>query len=149
MSLAISGWPRPARSSPRRHRGKLMRVAHNPSPVPPRRDGCGGGCAPAERQRTRSLLRAVSERMPTALIDDATRRRQRPEFSVSEMSGAVKRMIEGEFGHVRVRGEIGRVSRPRSGHVYLDLKDDRAVLAAVIWKGVAARLESSPRKGWR
>ncbi|MEL6478592.1 MAG: exodeoxyribonuclease VII large subunit, partial [Pseudomonadota bacterium] len=54
-----------------------------------------------------------------------------PEFSVSEISGAVKRMVEGEFGHVRVRGEVGRVSRPRSGHVYLDLKDDRAVLAGV------------------
>jgi hypothetical protein len=69
-----------------------------------------------------------------------------PEFTVSEISGAVKRVIEGEFGHVRVRGEVGRVSRPRSGHVYLDLKDDRAVLAGVIWKGVAAGWRPSPRK---
>lgn len=70
-----------------------------------------------------------------------------PEYSVSEISGAVKRAIEGEFGHVRVRAEIGRVSRPRSGHVYLDLKDDRSVLSAVIWKGVASRLETPPEEG--
>ncbi|MEM7522722.1 MAG: exodeoxyribonuclease VII large subunit, partial [Pseudomonadota bacterium] len=70
-----------------------------------------------------------------------------PEFSVSELSGAVKRVIEGSFDHVRVRGEVGRVSRPRSGHVYLDLKDDRAVLAAICWKGVAARLEVQPEDG--
>ncbi|MEM6906780.1 MAG: exodeoxyribonuclease VII large subunit, partial [Pseudomonadota bacterium] len=70
-----------------------------------------------------------------------------PEFSVSEISGAVKRMVEGEFGHVRVRGEVGRVSRPRSGHVYLDLKDDRSVLAGVMWKGVAARLTTQPEEG--
>jgi exodeoxyribonuclease VII large subunit len=46
-----------------------------------------------------------------------------------------------------VRGEIGRLSRPRSGHVYLDLKDDRSVLASVIWKGVAARLAHAPEEG--
>jgi len=40
-----------------------------------------------------------------------------PEFTVSELSGAVKRVIEGEFGLVRVRGEVGRVSRPASGHL--------------------------------
>lgn len=70
-----------------------------------------------------------------------------PEFSVSELSGAVKRVVEGAFDHVRVRGEVGRVSRPRSGHLYLDLKDDRAVLAAVCWKGVAARLDVQPEEG--
>jgi exodeoxyribonuclease VII large subunit len=70
-----------------------------------------------------------------------------PEFTVSELSGAIKRVIEGEFGFVRVRGEIGRVSLPRSGHVYLDLKDDRAVIAGVIWKGVAERLATRPEEG--
>ncbi len=70
-----------------------------------------------------------------------------PEFTVSELSGAVKRMVEGEFGHVRVRAELGRVSRPRSGHIYLDLKDDRSVLAGVIWKGVASRLATQPEEG--
>ncbi|MCR9125078.1 MAG: exodeoxyribonuclease VII large subunit [Rhodobacteraceae bacterium] len=70
-----------------------------------------------------------------------------PEFTVSEISGAVKRVIEGEFGHVRIRGEVGRVSRPRSGHVYLDLKDDRAVISGVMWKGVAARQTTPPEEG--
>ncbi len=70
-----------------------------------------------------------------------------PEFTVSELSGAVKRLIEGEFSHVRIRGEVGRVSRPASGHVYLDLKDDRAVLAGVIWKGTARQLDMQPEEG--
>lgn len=70
-----------------------------------------------------------------------------PEFTVSELSGAVKRTIEGGFSRVRVRGELGRVSRPRSGHVYLDLKDDRSVLAGVIWKGQAAKLATPPEEG--
>ena len=70
-----------------------------------------------------------------------------PEFTVSEISGAVKRTIEGGFSHIRVRGEVGRLSLPRSGHVYLDLKDDRSVLAAVIWKGTAARLAHPPEEG--
>ncbi|NKX44305.1 exodeoxyribonuclease VII large subunit [Roseicyclus persicicus] len=70
-----------------------------------------------------------------------------PEFTVSEISGAVKRAIESGFSHVRVRGEVGRLSMPRSGHVYLDLKDDRSVLAAVIWKGTATRLAHPPEEG--
>jgi exodeoxyribonuclease VII large subunit len=70
-----------------------------------------------------------------------------PEFTVTELSGSVKRMIEGAFGRVRVRGELGRVSLPRSGHVYLDLKDDGAVLGSVIWKGVASKLDFQPEEG--
>ena len=70
-----------------------------------------------------------------------------PEFTVSEISGAVKRTVEGAFSHVRVRGEVGRLSRPRSGHIYLDLKDDRSVLASVVWKGVSARLAHQPEEG--
>jgi len=70
-----------------------------------------------------------------------------PEFTVSEIAGAVKRVIEGEFGRVRVRGELGRISRPASGHLYLDLKDDRATLAAVIWKTTARGLAVRPEEG--
>jgi exodeoxyribonuclease VII large subunit len=70
-----------------------------------------------------------------------------PEFSVSEISGAVKKAIEGGFSHVRVRGEVGRVSRPASGHIYMDLKDDRSVLAGVIWKGRAQGLAHRPEEG--
>ncbi len=81
------------------------------------------------------------------LIDLPEDGQNAPEFTVSELSGAVKRVVEGEFSHVRVKGEVGRVSRPRSGHVYLDLKDDRAVLAGVMWKGVASRLTTQPEEG--
>ncbi|SEO20317.1 Exodeoxyribonuclease VII large subunit [Salinihabitans flavidus] len=81
------------------------------------------------------------------LIDEPEEGANAPEFTVTEISGAIKRVIEGEFGHVRIRGEIGRVSRPRSGHIYLDLKDDRSVLSGVIWKGVAARLATRPEEG--
>ena len=79
--------------------------------------------------------------------DDPGNTGNAPEFTVTELSGAIKRVIEGEFGHVRLRGEIGRVSRPRSGHIYLDLKDDRSVISGVIWKGVATRLATQPEEG--
>lgn len=69
------------------------------------------------------------------------------EFSVTELSGAIKRTMEDSFGRVRVRGELGRVSRPASGHIYLDLKDDRAVIAGVIWKGAASKMPIKPEEG--
>ncbi len=69
------------------------------------------------------------------------------EYSVSELSGKVKNLIEDNFSLVRVRGELGRVTRAGSGHVYLDLKDDRAVVNGVIWKGNAARLKIDPEQG--
>ncbi|MDC3401573.1 exodeoxyribonuclease VII large subunit [Alphaproteobacteria bacterium] len=69
------------------------------------------------------------------------------EYSVSEISGAVKRKIEDDFSFVRVRGELGRVTRPASGHLYFDLKDDKSVLAAVCWKGVAKGLAVNPEQG--
>lgn len=55
--------------------------------------------------------------------------------------------MEDSFGYVRVRGELGRISRPGSGHIYLDIKDDRAVLAGVIWRGVAGKLKIQPEQG--
>ena len=70
-----------------------------------------------------------------------------PEFSVSDLSVAIKRSIEGEFSHVRVKGEIGRVSKPASGHLYLDIKDEKSVLAGIIWKGTAQNLKVSPEEG--
>ncbi|MBI1366291.1 MAG: exodeoxyribonuclease VII large subunit [Alphaproteobacteria bacterium] len=69
------------------------------------------------------------------------------EYTVSELSGAIKRSLEEGFGFVRVRGEVGRVTRAGSGHVYLDLKDERAVLSSVIWKGSAARIRFQPEQG--
>ena len=81
------------------------------------------------------------------LLDDPVEGVNSPEFSVTELSGAIKRVIEGEFSHVRIKGEVGRVSRPRSGHIYLDLKDDKSVINGVIWKGVAGRLQTEPEEG--
>jgi len=80
--------------------------------------------------------------------DDAPpARSNQTELTVSELSAAVKRTVEDRFGLVRVRAEIGRVSRPRSGHVYLSLKDDKAVIDGVMWKGVASRLTIQPEEG--
>jgi len=81
------------------------------------------------------------------LIDDPRPGENAPEFSVSEISGAVKKTIEGAFGRIRVRGEVGRVVLARSGHLYFDVKDDRSVLAAVSWKGQVARLTTRPEEG--
>lgn len=70
-----------------------------------------------------------------------------PEYSVSEISGALKRVVEDTFGYVRVRGEISGFKRAASGHLYLDLKDANAVLNAVCWKGMASRFTFKPEDG--
>lgn len=70
-----------------------------------------------------------------------------PEFTVSELAGNIKRTIEQSFGRVRVRGELGRVTIAKSGHCYLDMKDDRAVINSIIWKGTMARLSMRPEEG--
>lgn len=70
-----------------------------------------------------------------------------PEFSVSEISGEVKRTLEGTFGRIRVRGEVGRVFKARSGHLYYDIKDDRSVLACTTWKGQISNLSVVPEEG--
>ena len=70
------------------------------------------------------------------------------EFSVSEIAQAVKRTVEDEFGHVRVRGEIsGYRGQHSSGHAYFTLKDDAASIDAVVWKGNFARLTFKPEEG--
>jgi len=70
-----------------------------------------------------------------ALLADETPGDNSPALTVSELSGALKRSVEDSFSHVRVRGEISGFKRVASGHSYLTLKDDRACLDAVIWKG--------------
>ncbi len=66
---------------------------------------------------------------------------------MSEVAGRLKRMVEGEFGHVRLRGEISGYKRVASGHAYLCLKDDAAVIDGVIWKGQAGALAFAPQDG--
>lgn len=62
------------------------------------------------------------------------------EVTVSELSAALKRTLEDAYGFVRVRGELGKVNYHSNGHVYFDLKDERACIAGVIWRSSAARL---------
>ena len=62
------------------------------------------------------------------------------EYSVSEISQAVKRTLEGNFEHVRVRGEVGRPNYHGSGHLYFTLKDDSSSLDGVCWRGTVGRL---------
>ncbi|MGH7113655.1 MAG: exodeoxyribonuclease VII large subunit, partial [Stellaceae bacterium] len=69
------------------------------------------------------------------------------EYTVSELSLALKRSIEDGFGHVRVRGEISGFKRHGSGHFYLALKDADAVLDAVCWRMTAIRLAVKPEDG--
>lgn len=69
------------------------------------------------------------------------------EYSVSEISGLLKRTVEEAFPYVRIRGELSRVNRHSSGHYYFDLKDDKAVIGAVVWKGNAGRLAVKPEQG--
>jgi exodeoxyribonuclease VII large subunit len=70
------------------------------------------------------------------------------EWTVSELSAALKRTVEDAYGHVRVRGEVSGFRGPApSGHCYFRLKDDRAVLEAVIWKGTFARMRVQPEEG--
>lgn len=70
-----------------------------------------------------------------------------PERSVSEITGQVKQLLEDQFSHVRVRGEIGRVTFHQNGHCYITLKDDQAVLDAVCWRGNLSRLQHKPEMG--
>jgi exodeoxyribonuclease VII large subunit len=70
------------------------------------------------------------------------------EYTVTELSGSIKRTIEGAFDQVRVRGEISGYRGPHSsGHAYFALKDDRARLEAVIWKGSFSKLKTRPEEG--
>ncbi len=70
-----------------------------------------------------------------------------PEFSVSEISGAIKRLLEGSFGRVRVRGEITEFKRYPSGHLYFSLKDEGGKISGVCWRGTVPRLGLVPENG--
>ncbi len=70
-----------------------------------------------------------------------------PEMSVSELSQALKRTVEDRFGLVRVRGEISGLKIAASGHAYLALKDDAALLDGVMWKGSVSSLKFRPEDG--
>jgi exodeoxyribonuclease VII large subunit len=70
-----------------------------------------------------------------------------PEYTVSEISGAVKRTLETTFGRVRVRGELTEVKRYPSGHIYLSLKDEASKISGIVWKSTVSRLGMVPENG--
>ena len=85
--------------------------------------------------------------LPSRLVAEQQAGSNAPELTISELSGRLKRVVEGEFGHVRLRGEISGFKRAASGHLYLALKDADAVIDGVMWKGQAGRLPFSPADG--
>lgn len=91
-----------------------------------------------------SRIKAESEAYP----EPGTPRPNLQEWTVSELSAALKRTVEDAYGFVRVRGEVSgfRGASP-SGHCYFRLKDDKAVLEGVIWKGVYGRMRVKPEEG--
>src|SRR5437868_13962179 len=71
-----------------------------------------------------------------------------PEFTVSELSSALKRTVEDAYGYVRVRGEISGYRGPHtSGHCYFALKDESAKIEAVIWRSSYGRMRIKPQEG--
>lgn len=70
-----------------------------------------------------------------------------PVLSVGQLTNDIRGVLDTTFGDVWVRGEISQPRRPASGHVYLTLKDDDAILPAVLWRSTAARLRFQPEDG--
>lgn len=70
-----------------------------------------------------------------------------PEMSISDLSNALKKTVEDRFSYVRLRGEVSQPKKAASGHIYLRLKDDKAVLDAICWRGVAQKLSIQPEEG--
>jgi exodeoxyribonuclease VII large subunit len=70
-----------------------------------------------------------------------------PEYSVTEISKSIKQVLDDTFGYVRVRGEISGLKQAASGHVYLNLKDENAIINGIIWKSNVSRLSFQPHDG--
>ena len=80
-------------------------------------------------------------------MSEAAAKPNLPEYSVSEIAAALKRTVEDSFPFVRVRGEISGLKLAASGHTYFDLKDDKAVLNAIIWKQATRLIRLKPESG--
>ncbi|MBP7705247.1 MAG: exodeoxyribonuclease VII large subunit [Caulobacter sp.] len=70
-----------------------------------------------------------------------------PAYSVSELAFALKRTLEDAYGHVRLRGELSKVTHHSSGHVYLTIKDEKSAIDGVVWKGSVRNLQVRPEQG--
>jgi exodeoxyribonuclease VII large subunit len=93
------------------------------------------------------IIGMTKQQENASLFDEAPQGSNVPEFSVAELSQQVKKRIEGEFGHVRVKGEVTQPKLHSSGHLYLTLKDENACLAAVCWRGQVSRLKVRVEEG--
>ena len=69
------------------------------------------------------------------------------EYTVTELAYALKRTIEDAYGLLRVRGELSGFKKAASGHLYFTLKDDRACIDAVAWRGSLSKLAFEPEDG--
>ena len=69
------------------------------------------------------------------------------EYTVTEISTSIKNSLEENFGYVKVRGEVSNLSKPASGHIYLNLKDDKAIIKAIAWRSIVSRLSFIPEEG--
>ncbi len=82
------------------------------------------------------------------IVNDAQSPTNAPEFTVSELAGAIKRALEDRFGYVRLKGEVSGFRGPHSsGHCYFALKDEKAKIDAVVWRGVWNKLKVKPEEG--
>ena len=86
----------------------------------------------------------MSDLTPEASADDSDNARP---YSVSELAFALKSTLEDRYGFVRLRGELSKVTFHSNGHVYLSLKDERAVIDGVVWKGSVRNLSVRPEQG--
>ena len=94
-----------------------------------------------------SQRQAVVE-LARATRPDAERNDNLPEYSVSELSSAIRRTLEGAYGYVRLRGEIsGFRGAHASGHCYFALKDEKSKIEAVIWRTTVLGLRLKPVEG--
>jgi exodeoxyribonuclease VII large subunit len=95
------------------------------------------------------LTGSASRRTNRKMSDQVTESKSNAaEFTVSEISNALKRTVEDAFGNVRVRGEIsGYRGQHSSGHAYFSLKDDKAKIDAVVWRTTMQRLKFRPEEG--
>ena len=70
-----------------------------------------------------------------------------PEYSVTELSSALKSTIEDNFGYVRIKGELSGINKHSSGHIYLTLKDENAIINGIIWRSSVAKIKIQPEEG--
>ena len=88
----------------------------------------------------------MSEASPDPTVPESEDGNAKP-YSVSELAFALKRTLEDAYGFVRLRGEISKVTNHSNGHVYLTLKDERAAIDGVVWKGQVRTLSIRPEQG--